>query len=97
MCLQKEETVDNIITGCELLARTEYTSRHNNAASHLHWSINLANSTRKLIDMTVLSYRNITLKEMEKKSKYKDLKLEIQRMRHMKIIVIPAVLVHLVQ
>ena len=47
--------------------------------------------------MTVLSDRNITLKEMEKKSKYKDLKLEIQRMRHMKIIVIPVVLVHLVQ
>ena len=33
------------------------------------------NSTCKLIDMTVLSDRNIALKEIEKKSKYKDLEL----------------------
>ena len=38
------------------------------------------NSTCKLIDMTVPSNRNIALKESEKKSKYKDLELEIQRM-----------------
>ena len=59
--------------------------------------INLVNSTRKQIDMTGPSDRNITLKEMEKKSKYKDLKLQMQRMWHMKIIVIPAVLVRLIQ
>ena len=47
------------------------------------------NSTCKLIDMTVPSDRNIALKEVEKKSKYKDLGLEIQRMWHMKTIVIP--------
>ena len=40
------------------------------------------NSTCKLIDMTVPSDRNIALKEIEKKSKYKDLELEIQRMWH---------------
>ena len=44
------------------------------------------NSTCKLIDMTVPSDRNIALKEIEK---YKDLELEIQRMWHMKTIVIP--------
>ena len=49
------------------------------------------NSTCKLIDMTVPSDRNIALKEIEKKSKYKDLELEIQRMWHMKTIVIPIV------
>ena len=49
------------------------------------------NSTCKLIDMTVPSDRNIALKETEKKSKYKDLELEIQRMWHMKTIVIPVV------
>ena len=49
------------------------------------------NSTCKLIDMTVPSDRNIALKEIEKKSKYKDLELEIQRMWHMKTIVIPVV------
>ena len=49
------------------------------------------NSTCKLIDMTVPSDRNIALKEIEKKSKYKDLELEIQRMWHLKTIVIPVV------
>ena len=41
--------------------------------------------------MTVPSDRNIALKEIEKKSKYKDLELEIQRMWHMKTVVIPVV------
>ena len=36
------------------------------------------NSTCKLIDMTVSSDRNIALKEIEKKSKFKDLEVEIQ-------------------
>ena len=49
------------------------------------------NSTCKLIDMTVPSDRNIALKEIEKKSKYNDLELEIQRMWHMETIVIPIV------
>ena len=49
------------------------------------------NSTCKLIDMTVPSDRNIALKETEKKCKYKDLELEIQRMWHMKTVVIPVV------
>ena len=143
MCSQQEETVDHIVSGCEVLAKTEYISRHNNAAAYLHWSIckdhdlkitdkwyqhtpetvihnkdnNLTimwdmpvntyrtitanrpdiivkdsvNSTCKLIDMTVPSDRNIALKELEKKSKYKDLEVEIQRMWHMKTIVIPVV------
>ena len=42
------------------------------------------NSTSKPIDMAVPSDRNIALREMEKKSKYKDLELEVQKMRHMK-------------
>ena len=49
------------------------------------------NSTCKLIDMTVPSDRNIALKEIEKKSKYKDLELEIKRMWHMKTTAIPVV------
>ncbi|CAH3195152.1 unnamed protein product [Porites evermanni] len=136
-------TVDHIISGCEVLAKTEYISRHNNAAAYLHWSIckdhdieiadkwyehepdtmihnkdnnitimwdmpvntdrtitanrpdiivkDSVNSTCKLIDMTVPSDRNIALKETEKKCKYKDLELEIQRMWHMKTVVIPVV------
>ena len=49
------------------------------------------NSTCKLIDITVPSDRNIALKEIEKKGKYKDLELEIQRMWQMKTVVIPVV------
>ena len=49
------------------------------------------NSTCKMIDMTVPSDRNIALEKIEKKSKYKDLELEIQRMWHIKTVVIPVV------
>ena len=42
----------------------------------------LANSTCKLIVMTIPSDRNIALKEMKKKSKYKDLEVKIQRTWH---------------
>ena len=38
MCSQHEETVHHIVSGCEALAKTEYISRHNNAAAYLHWS-----------------------------------------------------------
>ena len=48
------------------------------------------NTTCKLIDMTVPSVRNIAFKEIEKKSKYKDL-VDIQKMWQMKTIVIPVV------
>ena len=46
------------------------------------------NSTCKLIDMSIPSDRKIALKEIEKKSKHKDLEFEIQRMWQMKTEVI---------
>ena len=49
------------------------------------------NSTCKLIDMTIPSDGNIALKEIGKKSKYKDLELETQRMWHVKTEVTPVV------
>ena len=49
------------------------------------------NSTCKLIEWTVPSDRNIALKEFERKSKYKDLELEIQKMWQKKTVVIPVV------
>ena len=39
LCSQHEETVDHIVSGCEVLAKTEYISRHSNAAAYLHWNI----------------------------------------------------------
>ena len=41
-----------------------------------------------MIDPTGPADRNIALKEIEKKSKHKDLELEIQKIWHMKTIVI---------
>ena len=42
-CSQHKETVDHIVSGCEVLAKTEYISRHNKAAVYrhlyLHWNI----------------------------------------------------------
>ena len=50
------------------------------------------NSTCKLIDMTAPCDQNVSIKEMEKKSNYKDLEIEIQRMWKMKTEVIPIVI-----
>ena len=39
MCSQYEETVDHIVSGCEVLAKTEYISRHSSAAAYFPRSI----------------------------------------------------------
>ena len=39
ICSQYEETVDHIVSGCEVLAKTEYISRHDKAAAYLHWNM----------------------------------------------------------
>jgi len=51
--------------------------------------------TRKLIDVAVPSDRNTSLKTTEKLSKYKELEIEITRMRGMKTEIIPVVIVTL--
>ena len=38
MC-SHEEMVDHIISGCEVLAKTEYISRQDKAAAYLQWNI----------------------------------------------------------
>ena len=50
------------------------------------------NSSCKLIDMTVPCDKNVSCKEIERKSKYKDLEIETQRMWKMKTEVIPIVI-----
>ena len=50
------------------------------------------NSTCKLIGITVPCDKNVSIKEMEKKNKYKNLEIEIQRMWKMKTEIIPAVI-----
>ena len=134
--------MDHIVSGCEVLAKTEYISSRDRAAAYLHWNIcqdhdievidkwyehkpesvtcnkdnkitimwdmpvnndrtitanrpdiikDSVNSICKLIDMSIQTDRNIALKGIEKKSEYKALELEIQRMWQMKTAVIPVV------
>jgi hypothetical protein len=47
---------------------------------------------RLLIDTAIPSDRNVTQKESEKKLKYKNLSIEIQRMWNMKCFVIPVII-----
>eukprot|EP00795_Rhopilema_esculentum_P010520 gene10520-19245_t len=44
-----------------------------------------------LIDMRVLTDRNISVKEFDKLSKYKDLEIEIQKMWNLKTITVPVI------
>ena len=44
-----------------------------------------------LIDMTIPTDRNISVKEFDKLSKYKDLQIEIDRMWHLKTTIVPVV------
>jgi len=52
---------------------------------------NKEEKTCLMIDMTVPSERNVTIKELEKLSKYKDLEIEVTRMWGMKTTTIPVV------
>ena len=49
------------------------------------------NKTCFLVDMAIPTDRNISIKEFDKLSKYKDLQIEIERMWHLKTTVIPIV------
>ena len=142
MCNNYDETIDHIVSGCPILAPTEYIHRHDKAASYIHWKIckhfqlpaadkwyehqpttvaennkvtvlwdmpvntdreikanrpdiiikNKEEKTCLMIDMTVPSERNVTIKEVEKLSKYKDLEIEVSRMWEMKTTTIPVVI-----
>ena len=39
LCKQHEETIDNLISGCPILAKKEYLTRHVKVCSHFHYSI----------------------------------------------------------
>ena len=50
------------------------------------------NNTCQLIDMTIPSDRNVSIKEVEKLSKYKDLEIEVSKMWKMKTTTLPVVI-----
>jgi len=37
LCHKYDETIDHIVSGCEVLAKNEYLERHNKALSYIHW------------------------------------------------------------
>ena len=39
ICIQYDETIDHLISGCPTLAPNEYLNRHNRVAHYLHWKI----------------------------------------------------------
>lgn len=39
LCNKAEEHISHIVSGCTILAPTEYTKRHNNVANYIHWKL----------------------------------------------------------
>ena len=39
LCKQLEETIDQLTSGCPILAKNEYLMRHDKVCTHLHYSI----------------------------------------------------------
>lgn len=39
LCATKDETIQHITSGCDKLAGTYYTKRHNNVVQYVHWSL----------------------------------------------------------
>lgn len=66
-CGQFDETIDHIVSGCPVLAKTEYINRHNKVAALVHWKIckkyNIETSTNwyKHTPQTVTKKENITI------------------------------------
>ena len=82
------DTVTNTDTHTVLWNMAVQTDR-NISTNRPHITIkDKVNSTFKLIDVTVPCDKNVSSKEIEKKSKYKDLEIEIQQMWKMKTEVI---------
>ena len=142
LCNEYSETMDHIVSGCPVLAKSEFMQRHDQAASYMHWKVckefglpaadtwyshnpetiissgqvtliwdmqihtdkeikankpdiiikDHANNTCQLTDMTIPSDRNVSIREVEKFSKYKDLEIEISKMWKMKTTTIPVVI-----
>ena len=39
LCRKEKESISHIVSGCEMLAGTKYTERHNRICQYLHWCI----------------------------------------------------------
>ena len=142
LCRSQSETLDHIVSGCSVLAKHEYSERHNRVCSYLHWQIckaldvpdlrrewykhtpkpvttvgynsilydqqihtdrtitankpdivvhDKAKKQCLLIDVSVPNDGNVTVKQAEKKLKYKSLAIEIGRMWNVKTEIVPII------
>jgi hypothetical protein len=141
-CNQYVETIDHLISGCPILAKSEYLTRHNKVGQYIHWKlcnyyglttsktwydhktapvvenekvtilwdftihtdktimanrpdIIVRDKTKKtclMLDVSIPSDRNTSLKTFEKLSKYKDLEIEIQKSWKVKTKTIPVII-----
>ena len=142
VCGKEPETLMHLASGCPILAQTEYISRHDNIAKHIHWqllkdrgtqacdhpwehqpqTITLADKSTiywncgimtdraincnkpdiivregnkvNIIEVSVPHDINIAVKERDKRLKYQDLRIEIERMWNAKAEVTPVIIGH---
>ena len=142
VCDKHTETIDHLVSGCPVLAPTEYLNRHDRLVQYIHWylcenvflphernwceheppkvienknatilwdfdihtdrtiqanrpNIVVKNHNDKiyfLIDMSVPSDTNVSLKIFEKLSKYTDLEIEVTEMWYLKTTALPVVI-----
>ena len=144
LCNTHVETIDHVVSGCPVSAKTEYLHRHNMAAAYIHWCLSkhygfktedpyykhepkpvldndkvtilwdysvqtdkeikanrpdiIVRVKKKgerhcyIIDFASPSDNNVSVKTVEKLSKYKSLEIEIQKMWETKTTVIPIVI-----
>ena len=142
ICDKSTETIDHIVSGCSVLAPTEYKNRHDRVGQYIHWKVckeysietsdnwyehkpepvvddrnvtilwdfpihtdrtiqanrpdiiikDKVKRTCQMIDMSVPSDNNVSAKEFEKISKYKDLEIEVTKMWNMKTMTIPVII-----
>ena len=141
-CRKFNEDIDHLISGCPVLAKTEYKKRHDKVGQYIHWKLckqfelpcankwyqhetepvvenekatilwdfdvhtdktikanrpdiivkDYENRTCFLIDMSNPSDNNVSVKEIEKLSKYKDLEIEITKMWRIKAVTVPVII-----
>ena len=142
LCGKEPETLMHLVSGCPILAQTEYITRHDNVARHIHWqvlrdhgyttcehpwehqpeTITLTDESTiywncgiptdrtipcnkpdivvrdkndvNIIEVSVPHDYNIAVKERDKRTKYQDLRIEIERMWGVKAVVTPVIIGH---
>ncbi|KAJ7341888.1 hypothetical protein JRQ81_007538, partial [Phrynocephalus forsythii] len=90
LCKEADETIDHIWSCCKKIAQTDYKQRHNVVAQMTDrvWEHNTPDivivGKKKvwIIDVAIPGDSRVTEKQLEKITRYQDLKTELQRLWH---------------